>query len=164
MIHIGQKISWKKVTTLAASIVAAAIFAWMLQPSYHNNANAILVVTTVFSVLAGFLITVLAITADERSLRGSNWRQDVVYFELIKKDLRRHRNMFYLYLTVLLLAFIGSLDVCWTSGWQRSLERALLFLAGLAMLLSFRIPGYLMRRHMDALERRIKERRDQETR
>jgi len=163
MIHIGQKISWKKVTTLAASIVAAAIFAWKLQPSYHNNANAILVVTTVFSVLAGFLITVLAITADERSLRGSNWRQDVVYFELIKKDLRRHRNMFYLYLIVLLLAFLGSLDVCWTEGWQKSLERALLFLAALAMLLSFRIPGYLMRRHMDALERRIKERREKET-
>lgn len=163
MTLVRQKISLTKVTALVAAVTVAAAFAWAFQPSYHGNDNAIMVVTTVFSVLAGFLITVLAITADERSLRGSSWRQDAVYFELIKKDLRRHRNMFYLYLLVLLLAFLGSLDLCWPLAWQQSLERVLLFFAALAMLWSFRIPGYLMRRHMDALERRIKERRDRET-
>ncbi|TAM34927.1 MAG: hypothetical protein EPN56_12190 [Rhodanobacter sp.] len=163
MTIVRQKISWAKVAALVASVIAAAGSAWLVQPSYHNNANAILVVTTVFSVLAGFLITVLAITADERSLRGSNWRQDTVYFELIKKDLRRHRNMFYLYLIVLVFAFVGSLDVLWPAAWQHWVERALLFLAALAMFWSFRIPGYLMRRHMEALERRITERREKET-
>lgn len=159
----GQKISGRKVAAIIATMIVAAVFAWAFQPSYHDNANAIMLVATAFSVLAGFLITVLAITADERSLRGANWRQDVVYFQLIKRDLRRHRNMFYLYLAVLLLAFVGALDVHWLPSYQVVLERLLLFLAAFAMLWSFRIPGYLMRRHMDLLDARIKERRTKET-
>lgn len=158
-----QKISVQKIVAIMATMIVAVVFAWAFQPSYHGNANAIMLVATAFSVLAGFLITVIALTADERSLRGVNWRQDVVYFQLIKRDLRRHRNMFYLYLMVLLLAFVGSLDVRWTPMCQTVLERVLLFLAAFAMLWSFRIPGYLMRRHMERLDVCIKERRDKET-
>lgn len=160
----NSAVSPRKIVTIIVTGIVAAVFAWAFQPSYHGNANAIMLVATAFSVLAGFLITVLAITADERSLRGANWRQDVVYFELIKRDLRRHRNMFYLYLSVLLLAFMGSLDVTWPSACQVGLERLLLFVAAFALLWSFRLPGYLMRRHMTLLESRIKERRNKETR
>lgn len=163
MNYTEQKISITKVVALVLTALVSAGFAWAFQPSYHNNANAVLVITTAFSVLAGFLITVLAITADERSLRGASWRQDVVYFVLIKRDLRRHRNMFYLYLVVLALALVGSMDIHWPPLWQVVLERILLFLASLAMLWSFRLPNYLMRRHVDALNRHIKERRNQET-
>lgn len=158
-----QKISGRKIAAIILTMIVAAVFAWAFQPGYHDNSNAIMLVATAFSVLAGFLITVLAITADDRSLRGANWRQDVVYFQLIKRDLRRHRNMFYLYLAVLLLAFVGALDVQWLPPYQIALERLLLFLAAFAMLWSFRIPGYLMRRHMDLLDARIKERRIKET-
>lgn len=163
MNFVEQKISGRKISTIIVTVIVAAVFACAFQPSYHDNSNAIMLVATSFSVLAGFLITVLAITADERSLCGANWRQDVVYFELIKRDLRRHRNMFYLYLTVLLLAFVGALDVRWLPSYQVALERLLLFLAAFALLWSFRIPGYLMRRHMDLLDARIIERRMKET-
>jgi len=107
-----QKISGRKIAAIIVTVIVAAVFAWAFQPSYHDNSNAIMLVATAFSVLAGFLITVLAITADERSLRGANWRQDVVYFQLIKRDLRRHRNMFYLYLT--LRYFCWRSSVHWT--------------------------------------------------
>src|SRR5574337_1653524 len=106
-----RPVSPRKIAITGATCVVSALAAWFLQPSYHNNANAIMVAATVFSVLAGFLIAVIAITADERSLRGHNWRQDVVYLELIRTDVRRHRNLFVLYLLVLLLVFVGSMDL-----------------------------------------------------
>lgn len=150
------------IATSSAICVVAGVAAWFLQPSYHGNANAITVAATIFSVLAGFLIAVIAITADERSLRGRNWRQDVAYLELIRGDVRRQRNLFVLYLLVLLLVFVGSMDLPWPAFAQVWLERALLFLAVCALLVSFRIPGYLMRRHLARLEELIRERQQHE--
>ena len=163
-LRIGkQPVSKRKVAIFVISVVASGFFAYLAQPKYHDNANAILVVVTVFSVLAGFLVTVMAILADERSLRGSNWKQDAVYFALIKKDLRRHRDMFYLYLLVLSIAFIASLnfkDAC--EIWQTWVERAVVFFGSLAMVWSFRLPGSIMRQHLENLDRKIKERRQKD--
>lgn len=157
-----RQISPSKIAIIVAIIVVSTLSAWFLQPSYHNNANAIMVAATVFSVLAGFLIAVIAITTDERSLRGRNWRQDVVYLELIRRDVRRHRNLFVLYLLVLLLVFVGSMDLPWPVLAQTWLERVLLFLAISALLISFQIPAYLMRRHIARLEELIRERQQVE--
>lgn len=158
-----RPLSPRKIAITVAICAVSALAAWFLQPSYHNNANAIMVAATVFSVLAGFLIAVIAITADERSLRGRNWRQDVAYLELIRGDVRRQRNLFVLYLLVLLLVFVGSMDLPWPVFAQVWLERVLLFLAVCALLVSFRIPGYLMRRHIARLEDLIRERQQRET-
>lgn len=162
-VDLAQRpISPRKIAITVAICAMSALSAWFLQPSYHDNANAIMVAATVFSVLAGFLIAVIAITADERSLRGRNWRQDVVYLELIRRDVRRHRNLFVLYLLVLLLVFVGSMDLPWPVFAQVWLERVLLFLAICALLVSFQIPGYLMRRHVSRLEELIRERQQRE--
>lgn len=157
-----RPLSLRKIATSVAICLVSGTAAWFLQPTYHGNANAITVAATVFSVLAGFLIAVIAITADERSLRGRNWRQDVGYLELIRGDVRRQRNMFVLYLLVLLLVFVGSMDLPWPVFAQVWLERVLLFLAVGALLVSFRIPGYLMRRHVARLEELIRERQKEE--
>lgn len=157
-----RPLSPRKIASSIAICVVSGAASWFLQPSYHGNANAITVAATVFSVLAGFLIAVIAITADERSLRGRNWRQDVAYLELIRGDVRRQRNLFVLYLLVLLLVFVGSMDLPWPAFAQVWLERVLLFLAICALLVSFRIPGYLMRRHIARLEELIRERQQRE--
>lgn len=158
-----RQFNLRKIATSIAICAVSGVAAWFFQPSYHGNANAITVAATVFSVLAGFLIAVLAITADERSLRGRNWRQDVGYLELIRGDVRRQRNLFVLYLSVLLLVFVGSMDLPWPAFAQAWLERVLLFLAVCALLVSFRIPNYLMRRHIARLEELIRERQQRET-
>lgn len=167
MTAITQRISWKKVGQLVLALCVALVFARYARSGYHENSDAILVVVTVFAILAGFLVAILAIIADERSLRGRTWRHDKVYFELIKRDLRLHRNMFYLYLLVLTLAFAASLKfgkIDWLTPWaaetiQKWLEYTVLFFGGLAMIWSFSLPGRLMRRHLDALNAQIEERR-----
>lgn len=158
-----RPLSRMKVLGFVLSVVASFAFAQYLQPSYHNNSNALTVLATIFSILAGFVVAVLAMVSDERVLRGANWRQDVVYLELIKRDMLRHRAIFYLYLVVLSLAFVCAINVPLPEPAQIWGERILLFLSFFAMLRSFSLPGIISRRQMEHLEKLIKDRRDRET-
>lgn len=157
-----RKISILKSCGWILSIAASVCFAYFLQPKYHGNANAMTVLTTIFSVLAGFLIAVMAISADDRALRGRTWRHDVAYLELIKRDLRKHRSLFYLYLTVLSLALIATIELPVDQSAQIFIERALLFLGCFALLVSFRLPVYLTKRHVENLNAIILARRAEE--
>lgn len=163
LVPAKRPISRRKVIFFILSVVASASFAHVLQPRYHDNSNALTVLATIFSILAGFMVAVLAMVSDERALRGANWRQDVVYLELIKRDMLRHQALFYLYLVVLSLAFVCAINVPLPQPAQIWGERLLLFLAFFAMLRSFSLPGIISRRHMEQLERLIKDRQDRET-
>lgn len=154
-----NKVSVRKVVFSILSIALSAVAAFFFQDKYHNNSNALTILTTVFSILAGFLIAVFAIVSDERALRGKSWRSNVAELEMIKRELRAHRRLFSLYLVVLTLAFVVSLDFAWPLKMQLRIEYGLVFLASMAMISSFRLPGYLMARHMEALDRVIESRK-----
>jgi len=156
------KVSWRKVLWFMVALSISAFFAWQFQPKYHANSNAMSVLVTMFSILAGFLVAVMAIVGSERALRGSNWRQDTYYLVQIRRDLKLHAVLFYLYLLVLSLAFLASLDLSWLAFVQVYMERFLLFLACFAMLMSFFLPGQLIHRNITDLEFIIKSRRDEE--
>ncbi|MBL0845111.1 hypothetical protein [Pseudomonas mediterranea] len=159
---IQGKLSWRKVIYFFMCVVISIFFAWKFQPNYHENSNALSVLVTVFSILAGFLVAVMAIVGSERALKGRNWRQDTFYLIKVKQDLQRHAALFYLYLQVLALSFLATLKFEWPEIVQISIETVLLFLACLAMLLSFSLPGQLTRRHLSDLEFAIKMRRDKD--
>ncbi|EPL7484596.1 hypothetical protein R4J70_13355 [Pseudomonas aeruginosa] len=158
----ARKTSWRKVAYIATCIAMSVFFAWQFQPKYHDNSNALSVLVTVFSILAGFLVAVMAIVGSERALKGRNWRQDTFYLLHVKQDLQKHSALFYLYLFVLALSFLASLKLGWPDIIQTGVECVLLFLACLAMLLSFSLPGQLTRRHISDLEGAIKARRERE--
>jgi peptidoglycan/LPS O-acetylase OafA/YrhL len=158
------KVSRRKVLLAVFYALIAAFFSWQFQEQYHNNSNALTVLVTVFSILAGFLIAVMAIVGNERALRGRNWRQDTFYLVQIRRDLKRHAALFYLYLAILALAFLASLNLGWPNNFQIGVECFLLFLACVAMLFSFSLPGQLTKRHIKDLEMVIRTRQEEEIR
>ncbi|WP_312360251.1 hypothetical protein [Stutzerimonas balearica] len=157
-----RKLSWRKIAYVIGCIVVSAFFAWHFQPRYHNNSNALSVLVTVFSILAGFLVAVMAIVGSERALKGRNWRQDTFYLLQVREELRKHSALFYLYLIVLAFSFLAALGLGWPRKVQIGVEMALLFLASLAMLLSFSLPSQLTKRHVNDLESAIRARREKE--
>lgn len=157
-----KKLSWRKIAYVFMCIAISIFFSWQFQPNYHDNSNALSVLVTVFSILAGFLVAVMAIVGSERALKGRNWRQDTFYLAQVKQDLQKHSALFYLYLLVLVLSFLATLKLGWPEVVQTGVECVLLFLACLAMLLSFSLPGQLTRRHVSDLETTIKARREKE--
>ena len=147
---------------ISLTAVLSVLSAPYLQVWYHNSRDAATILATVLSILAGFLIAVMTIVADDRSLRGKNWRQDTYYLETIQRQLLRHKFMFNLYLIVLVLIFLASLDLPWEPHYQAWTERVLLGLAVFSLSLSFRLPGEVTTRHIRELKRLIQDRRRSE--
>lgn len=157
-----RKISKLKVLCFFLVLGVSGAFAYFFHASYHNNSNAVTVVTAAFSILAGFLVAILGIGWDERVIRSKTWRSSVVELELIRTDIRKHQVMFYLYLSVLALAFASSLDFK-SAHIDEYIDFGVLFLSCIALMYSFRLPGYLMRRNMAELDRIVRERQLRET-
>ena len=158
------RVNWSLVRFVGLALVLAALCGWVLQPWYHGSKDAPNILATILSILAGFLVAVMAIVGDERTLRGKNWRQDTFYLGEVRRQLLRHRVMFYLYLGVLILIFLCSLSNDWPAGAQVAIERLVVFSSVFALLLSFRLPGELTTRQVDLLQRLIDAKRtDQST-
>lgn len=163
MTSATTKVSPRKVGLFLCCVVLACAFAWHFQPKYHQSSNALTVLVTVFSILAGFLVAVMAIVANDRALRGKSWQQNTFYLRRVRRELRLHGMLFYLYLAVLTLSFLVELMLGWSALVQTLAELILLFLACLAMLLSFMLPSHLTKRHIDDLEYIIRKQRERET-
>ncbi|MGM0913753.1 MAG: hypothetical protein ACQEXC_00485 [Pseudomonadota bacterium] len=159
----GPRISKRKVAMEVVSVVIAVLAGWLLQPWYHCSDDATSVLVTVFSILAGFLAAVMAIVANDRVLRGRNWRQDTYYLREIRRELVRHSVTFYVYLAVLVLAFLTSISSTWPLWVQQWTEHGLLFFATLGIFHSFQLPKILSRKHVTAMEKEIRRRREKET-
>lgn len=136
---------------LLSSLGGGAAAAWG-QPLIHNNSDAASVIVTVFSVLAGFLVGLIALTGDASPVaaRGS-WRFTELNREGVSRRLTHNRGLFVLYLLVLALIFLASLlktvaaaDAL-IGAFLNWVERIYLGLAVLAFLLSFRLPWTLTR-------------------
>lgn len=153
-------IDWSFARYLAICFVSALALAPLLQPAYHGKADAMTALVTVFTVLAGFMLAVMALAADGRNLRRRDWRQDTYFLKEIRDRLARYRMMFHLYLLVPALAILTFVAPEWGESVQRYAEVFVLFLAIFAFLWSFRIPGEITSAHVRQLQAAIKEQRE----
>ncbi|QNN77316.1 hypothetical protein IAE60_15540 [Pseudoxanthomonas mexicana] len=158
----ASRVDWTFARYLAICFVSALALAPPLQPAYHGKADAMAALVTVFTVLAGFMLAVMALAADGRNLRRKDWRQDTYFLKEIRDRLARYRMMFHLYLLVPALAIVTFIGPAWGEGVQRFAEGFVLFLAIFALLWSFRIPGEITSAHVRQLQAAIKEQRDAE--
>lgn len=134
-----------------------------LQPWYHTSDEAHSILITVFTVLAGFLLTAITLSADVARDRGDNWRAAYFHARLARAELRLHLAMLCLYLVIIALAFVDALHLPISAPGEVWLERAILFLSVIAFLGSIKLPVDLVRGQMDRLDRHVGDRRQQET-
>lgn len=159
-----SKWSWGRIFTLLVGVGAGIVGAYYGQPLIHGNDLAINVIVTAFSILAGFLIAIMTIIGDPSSFSRYSWRAHELSRSTVFRGLRRQQWLFMLYLATVCAMFSGSLLAhssgrisAWILVW---LERMYLFMAILAFVVSFRLPGTLLRiqlaRHDDMIEARKK--------
>ena len=147
------------VINLILFLVALSI-AWYGQPFVHGNADAVNILVTLYSILAGVLIAVITIIGDPVFLvGGKSWR----YSEIKRKDiitqLRNKRLLFFLYLITLVLILITKIfpATCVTE-WS---ERGYLFLSFYGLYYSFRLPSTIMKAQEEKLDQFIEHRRNE---
>lgn len=147
------------ITLCAVAAVAAAAYG---QPYVHHNADLVLVIVTVFTVFAGFLIAVITILGDPTMIPDGSWRIAESRRDNIERRLRTHVWLFVLYLLTIGLLFVGVLvqgaldDHHQVRIW---IERLYLFFGVFSFLLSFALPVSLMTLQRSRVDAEIERRR-----
>ncbi|HEX4079264.1 MAG TPA: hypothetical protein VHX61_10385 [Rhizomicrobium sp.] len=96
----------RAVLILACFIVSGAT-AYFIEPYVAANVNALLIMETVFTVFAGFLVAIIAIVGDPALIPEGSWRTAEVRRENIEAGLIVHMWLFILYLLAIALIFVG---------------------------------------------------------
>ncbi|MBS0294735.1 MAG: hypothetical protein JSR45_00395 [Proteobacteria bacterium] len=147
----------------AAIAVLAAKFG---QPLVGKNPDAILIIITVMTVFAGFLVAIIAILGDPTGLPGGGWHRAEASREKIYSNVATHIWIFRFYLLAIALLFIGSLAEKLPNESRYELlkmwvERLYLFFGVFSFLLTLALPGMLSRLQMSRVDQEIEKRRSE---
>lgn len=139
-------IDFRRVFFISMSFVVACAVGYFGQPFIHNNDLAIGVVVNVFSVLSGFLVTVMVILGEPTLFTGLRRREVASQRKNFYQRLARQKWLFILYLLVLGVLFAAAIlsksdDM---KGFVVWLERLYLTFAVFAFILSLTLPHRLM--------------------
>jgi len=151
----------KSLTWVATTIVAASLFAYYVQPAISNTPEAVDLIITVFSILAGFLIAILGLIGDPSvMLPGVSWRAYQKQKPLLLLRMKKQKLLFYAYIITLALIFVSFLISsenrpelkCW-------LERSYLFIGFISFVSSLRLPTSLVRSQTERIDSLIEHKR-----
>ncbi|WP_093533093.1 hypothetical protein PWP89_15085 [Stenotrophomonas rhizophila] len=103
------EVDWSRIGIFAATAVISVVIGCHGQPYVHGNDEARGVIVNVFSILAGFLITVMTLLGEPGLYRGRTWRSDAIKRSNVYQRLVRHKWLFISYLIVLALVFMTTI-------------------------------------------------------
>ena len=157
---MSDTINYGRVVFILVGLAIGGTTFWFSEP-LTDNIEAIRILVTVFSILAGFLIAIITMLGDPRALYKGSWRVASAHRRQIHQGLMRYAVLFYMYLVVIALAFIAALLARVTSDEAivRLVER-FVFSAGVAALFwSFGLPTAIIRVQKDRLDEEVERRR-----
>lgn len=159
---MSNSVDKDKVKLAVCLVLWGGLGSYFCQPLIHGNQDAINVIVTVFSILAGFLVAVITLVGDPKSLPAGSWQMARLGSDLTYNRLIRHKWLFKSYLITLFLIFLsivikGKFDLI-----QCVLEYAYMFFSTISCILSFKLPSALIELQQERIEHEIAERRKNE--
>ena len=152
----------------ALGVVVIVFFLWIGRPSDEGSAAlevsniSLGLLASVLSILAGFLMAVIAILGDHRGLFTGSWRVASAHARRTKRVLDRAVLLFYVYLVTISVTFIST--ILGSYGLDSTFERWAKHLAigfGCAALIwSFGLPTAIKKALVERLEEEVDERKE----
>jgi hypothetical protein len=137
----------KRIAFVVLCLAIGAVSAYYAQPAVDKNPDLILIIITVFTVFAGFLIAIITIIGDPVMIPEGSWRLSELGRERMMARLFWHIVLFSLYLLTIALLFAGVVlekilpDHHIYKMW---IERAYLFVGISSFLFTFILPASLL--------------------
>lgn len=155
--------SMSRLALFFTAVVLGIIGSAFGKPLIHNNDAAVNVITTVFSILAGFLIAIFAILGDPGMILPGSWR--IVYLQKkeIKRKMQRYQFLFYVYLATLGLILVSALIKDQYEYANSIVEYIYLAMAIIGFIISLGLPTAIMSLHTDRMEAELEARRQGKT-
>ena len=155
----------KALTGVVLCAILGGIAAYFVQPFIEENSDIVIIVVTVFSVFAGFLIATIAIIGDPRMIHEGSWRIAEAGRDKIRRRLAWHVCLLFFYLITIALLFAGVvLEKALPEGGKikAAVEWSYLFFGITGFLLTFALPVGLRKMQQEMYDAEIERRRQQE--
>lgn len=155
-----MNIDWRRVFFFLGAMIVSLWFGWHGQPMIHDSPDARSMIKDVFSILAGFLMTVLTLLIEPKPT-AKIWREAASKKTTFVNKIVRYKWLFMLYLIVLGMVFIANL-LEKGKGYADVLiwvERIYLSLTILAFIISLTLPSQLMQLQVGRYNEMIDEQR-----
>ena len=156
-----EQVAWGRLAYGLLAFLAGFAGSYWGQPLIHGNTDAISLIVTVYSILAGLLIAVITVLGNSELIVRGSWRSAAYSKQAIKRRLLRHRLLFKIYLTTLFLIFVSMLLGDKLSTVKAWLEHTYLFLAIVAFVMSMSLPSSLLNIQEEMLDSEIERRRSE---
>jgi|SRR5665213_4046027 len=142
--------------------IGAAVGSYFGEPFAKDNADATMIIITVLTVFAGFLIAVLGILGDPAFLPDGTWRAAEGKIQQLEDRLIRHTWLLVVYLVSIAALFLGVLlnkDSAIDEAVKGWFVQIYLFCGIFSFLLTLGLPKSILAMQMNRLERELEERR-----
>jgi hypothetical protein len=149
---------------IVANLGCSWVAAYYGEQIVKNNSDAILILVTVITVFAGFLVAIITVLGDPALIPTGSWRVAENRREKIEYALIRHTWLFVFYLITIAALFVGavakgapsSLISDFIKIW---LTRVYLFFGVASFLFTFGLAGALLEYQMQRYDAEIEHRR-----
>lgn len=167
----------RKTIFLVSTLLISGFLAFSLQPFFNDKTIDVLV--NIYSILAGFLIGIIALIGDPASLSTGSWRIAEASSNNVVRGLQGTKNLLSLYLLTLFLVFLytlGSIDILLQVLVDKKIEiddlpvtlyrvkdmfeLLILFFALMAFIYSFKLPSKLFEIQQIRMSKEIESRRE----
>ena len=160
-------IAYGRVVLLLIGLVTGLAIFFLLGTYIDGNMDAFRILITTFSILAGFLITIITIIGDPRSLYAGSWRTASMHRREIHRALVRYKWLFYVYLTVIGLTLLATLlgrpvaddTICIAETLGKWFGRSALSLGMAALIWSFGLATAIIQVQVDQLDEEVENRK-----
>lgn len=147
--------------------VVSAVAAYFGHPLVHENSDATIVMVTVMTVFAGFLVAIITILGDPAMIPKGSWRIAESRHAALERVIIRHTSLFYVYLAAIGLLFAGVLidkepDAVVSPNVKLWVESLYLFFGSFSFLLTLSLPRILGKIQLARSEAEIEVRRTEE--
>ena len=139
-----MKVSFRRLALMLFALVFGLLFSIIFFRFVSCSQDFVNTVITLFSVAAGFLVSVLVFLGDPSIFACSqSWRFLEQYRSYYTSRLARIRWLFLYYVFVIFLALILTLITNKTGKFYLLTEKAFVFFTGIGLLLEVYLPFYL---------------------
>ena len=147
---------------MLVGLLAGGVTFWFGGPYTAGNIDALKILVTAFSILAGILIAIITAFGDAQQLLEGSWRKASAHRRYKINNIDRCVILFYVYLIVIALAFVSALLSKMSSevAITHWVERITLSAGVSALFWSFGLPVTIRRMQKDRLDREVNQKRN----
>ncbi|WP_426729764.1 hypothetical protein [Pseudomonas aeruginosa] len=154
-----KQLDWSRIRFFCYAAILSCEGAFLAKPLMLENSEALSVIVTAYSILAGFLVGIITMIGDPKSLPSGSWQVARLSSEIIYRRLKRHKFLFTAYLATIALIFLSILLKKNNSDINDFVDYIYLFLAIFCFLYSLKLPSTLMQLQEERIEEEIRARR-----